>query len=592
MLRRKPVQGALIKQASFPAPMGGLNSMSSLAAMPKSDAITLWNLLGQEMGLRSRLGYYEFALGMTGDFAVRTIMPFNASNPGNSKLFAVTRQGIFDVTSGGSEIGSPVREFPAEDSGAGVGVFHTVVNAAGHFLFYTDEVWGLYIYAESDDTWRAAGVGASEAWTTPRTAVLGERRTNDGGKHYVCTQGGAVGATGPTGIGTGITDGSAEWDYIWYPLVGVDPTTLVFVTVWKHRVFLIQSDTASAFYLGLDSVQGEATEISFAGKFKAGGHLVGLWSWTYDGGSGADDMLVGLSAGGDVVIYSGTDPSIPGAFTLKGVWSVGALPAGRRVATDLGGDLLLATGVGLLPLSKLVTGMVSEDRQQYVTYKISSLFSKLVSSYGALDGWSVALHPQDNALMIVYPLDSSGTTNQLVMSMATKGWSIYTGLPVLHGATFQGKFYFGTPDGRVCVNDGYADNVTLTDPSDNRRSVSFGGITAYDRLGSLKQKMVQMIRGNVTSDGVPPSYNVQARFRYDTSEATGAGTVSALSGAVWDTARWDVDKWPDVQDFASEQRVMGGVGVGPEVALAFIGTALSRTVLIGFDVFYTEGGVL
>jgi hypothetical protein len=593
--------------------MGGLNSMSSLAAMPKGDAILLWNLIGQELGLRSRLGYYEHTLGFiaaNGDFqspvdnvaawqashlyaigdlctndtlkvyectaggtsagtggptgtgaaivdagvtwkyhataaetaTVRTFIPFNASIPGNNKLFAVTKEGIYDVTAGGVTAllltPTSAEAFPSVDVDAGVGSYHVVVNSAGHFLVYCDEKWGYYIYVESTNTWT--------------------RVTSGGGALQIS---------------------------------GLDPAAAVFATVWKNRLFLVERGTTSAWYLDLYAIQGVATELNFAGKFAKGGHLVGLWSWTYDGGAGPDDLLVAVSSAGDVVIYQGSDPSIPGAFVIKGAWNVGTVPSGRRIATEVGGELLLATGIGLLPMSKLVTGMVPEDRQQYVTYKISSLFSGLVSSYGSYEGWAIRFHPQDNALVVTYPKDSTGVTEQLVMSMATKGWSRYRGLPILACDNYQGKLYFGTADGRICVNDGYVDNVTLISPADYD-NVAFSGITAFDRLGSLKQKAVRMIRGNFTSDGRPPNYNVQARYKYDTQEAYGAVTRSTIAGAVWDTAQWDVDAWPGVQDFASEQRLTGATGIGPEVALAFNGKAAARVVLIGFDVFFTEGGLL
>lgn len=602
--RRAP-QRSLIKEAVFPAPMGGLNSVASLAAMPKGDAIFLWNLVGQELGLRTRLGYYEHAVGFrdrtgvpfeaatvawtagatilegqvrvngsgqsyiatqagltateptgTGTGiadgtvlwdsytpagtppAFRTIMPFNGSVSTASKLFAVNTHGIYDVTAGGPDITTPVAiAFPSVDAAAGRGYFHAFVSIAGHFLFYCDEKWGAYIYVETTNTWTRITTGAGALQVT-----------------------------------------------------GIDPSKAVFCTVWKHRLYLVERGTATAWYLDLDAIQGTTTQLSFAGKFAAGGYLVGLWSWTHDGGAGPDDRLVALSSAGDVVIYEGTDPTDVATFKLSGIWQVGALPSGRRVATEVGGDLLLATGVGLLPLSKLVTGLVTEDRQQYVTFKIGSLFSGLVSSYGAEEGWWLKVHPQDNSLIVNYP-KGDGVFEQLVMSLATKGWSRYRGLPMQTGCNYLGKFYFGTPDGRVCVNDGYVDDVRLSDPT-TYTSVPFAGITAYDRLGSTRQKRVELIRGNVTSDGRPPNYRVEARYKYDTSEVYGGDLASVVLGAVWDSAKWDVDAWPGAADYTPEQRIVGAVGMGPEVALAFSGKASSRVVIVGFDVFFTEGGVL
>lgn len=55
----------------------------------------------------------------------------------------------------------------------------------------------------------------SEAWVAAKAYVANDHVTNDGGKLYRCTTGGtAAGSGGPTGTGTGITDGSVTWGYI------------------------------------------------------------------------------------------------------------------------------------------------------------------------------------------------------------------------------------------------------------------------------------------------------------------------------------------------------------------------------------------
>lgn len=534
-----------LREVSIPAPMGGLNTVSSLAAMPPDDAVLLTNLIGGDLGLRSRLGNYEHALGLTYGGAtptadrIRTIVGFNAATYSDSRLFAANKYGIYDVSGSNEAIGAPAQAFVTNSRGAGIGSGTTVVTSAGHFFAYCDEANGYYLYKA-------------------------------GGWFKVALDPAA---------GT-------------YKLTGFDPVNAVFCTVWKHRLFLVERDSANAWFLDLDAIAGTASRLSFAGKFLHGGFLVGLWSWTFDGGAGPDDYLVALSSAGDVVIYSGTDPTIPGAFTLKGSYFIGPPPSGRRVATDMGGDLAILGATGLVPMSKLVLGSVQGDYAQFPTSKVTPLISRLVANYGTYEGWSIKVHPSDNCLLISIPqeYEDQGTT-QLAMSVATKGWSALSGLPITCMETFQGKLFFGTMDGRVCVNEGYTDGVTLANPA-VFTNISFSGLTAFSRHGSLKQKRVQMIRGNFTSDGFPPNYAVGARFRFNTSEPSGGVAVSRLQGAVWDTAIWDTDLWPGAQNFASEQRVVGSTGIGPEFALAFSGKATSRVVLIGFDVMFDEGGLL
>jgi hypothetical protein len=52
-------------------------------------------------------------------------------------------------------------------------------------------------------------------WTASHTYGVGERVTNDTAKTYVCTDvGKSAAATGPTGTGTNITDGTVIWRYV------------------------------------------------------------------------------------------------------------------------------------------------------------------------------------------------------------------------------------------------------------------------------------------------------------------------------------------------------------------------------------------
>ncbi|MBX7496743.1 hypothetical protein K3172_12830 [Qipengyuania sp. 6B39] len=55
---------------------------------------------------------------------------------------------------------------------------------------------------------------ASTAWAAS-TAYTAGQYVNNGGNLYVCASGGtSAGSGGPTGTGTGITDGTVSWDYV------------------------------------------------------------------------------------------------------------------------------------------------------------------------------------------------------------------------------------------------------------------------------------------------------------------------------------------------------------------------------------------
>ncbi len=72
---------------------------------------------------------------------------------------------------------------------------------------------------------------AQDLWITITPYVAGDH-VRLGGNVYICTTGGTSGATGPTGTGTGIVDGTVVWDFqgLTQDVVGTDNTTDLDVT--------------------------------------------------------------------------------------------------------------------------------------------------------------------------------------------------------------------------------------------------------------------------------------------------------------------------------------------------------------------------
>lgn len=521
---------------------------------------------------------------------VRSIIPFqgSASTGTYDRLFATDSTGIWDVTTP-SETPSRVFVFDAATDLSGRGTSCVFVNSSGsHYLLYFDEENGYHAYDESTGRWNKVVNAATTAWVASTAYAYGDERSN-GGNTYICkTAGTSASSGGPTGTTSEITDGTCVWDYA-VPLTGVNPRNLVFGVIWQNRLWCVQRDTAKAWYGGVGAYTGTVTGFVFGGRFRAGGPLMGLYNWTIDGGSGVQNSLVAISQAGDVVIYQGTDPSSSATFGLKGVWSLGAIPVGRKVATDFGGDMLILTNTGIMPLSRLTMGNPVFDRSQYATQKIANLFNTLASTYGKTRGWSLRIHPEDNALIVTVPsAGADAATTQLTMSMATRGWSQYRDLPMTCNEVWQGKLYFGTADGRVCCNTDHMDDVRLASGF-TPTPVQWAFLSAFTNLGSQRQKRVGTIAPSIISTTAGVSYDVAARWDYDLTELS---TVTAGDPGtnVWDTAVWDTAIWGG--PYQSSRRVRGATGMGVAVAIAMRGTAAARVSIAGVDVTYTQGGLL
>lgn len=653
-----------VQSVTLPAPVGGLNTVGPIGALPKTDLLYAYNVIASELGLRARLGYQEWVTGITGasDNLVRSIVPFTGSrkNGTTDKLFACSSSGIWDV-SASTTTPTKLVTFPVTSGEAGYGTSTVISTPGGRFLVYCDEENGAYIYSESTTTWTKVLAAPTQPWAATTAYLVGNLVVN-GANSYVCTVGGtsagaggptgqgvgivdggvtwkfyrgawtaaqayalncyvvngsspariyvcstagtSAGAGGPSGTGTAIADNTAKWDYVsdYSTPIGTalndqqlgfsaDPSKFVFPVVWKSRLWFVEKDTTRAWYMPVNSLFGTANGIDFGARMRAGGPLAGLWNWSYDAGNGMDASLVAVSTTGDVIIYQGTDPSSTSTFGMKGTWSVGGVPYGRRIATDFGGDMLLLSTLGVVPMSRLVVGqpVVAGDRSVYATEKISNLFTQAVNAGRLLQGWQVLLNPSEAALMVLVPTAPNAPTSQLAMAFAGRGWWPFRDLPMFCAGNWAGQVYFGTVDGRVCVNTGYVDNVALAAPT-AFSPVKFSFLSAFDNLGTTKMKRVLMLRPSVLSQSAAPTIQARAKFGFDLNEPAPPSASGARVTNAWDTAVWDLSTWSG--DYNPFGGLSGGGGVGRELAVAIQGLATSRTVFASCDIFFDVGGDL
>lgn len=79
--------------------------------------------------------------------------------------------------------------------------------AAGHFEIL--ESTGTTCHQQGTVTH-----GGNTAWAGSTAYVVGQRRVNNGNLYQCSTAGTSASSGGPTGTGSGITDGTAAWNYV------------------------------------------------------------------------------------------------------------------------------------------------------------------------------------------------------------------------------------------------------------------------------------------------------------------------------------------------------------------------------------------
>ena len=269
-------------------------------------------------------------------------------------------------------------------------------------------------------------------------------------------------------------DGSAwhkDGDGPPYDITGVDSATLSNITLFKNRIWFTQNNSLKAWYLPVNSIGGTATALDMTSLFRLGGYLMAGMTWTLDAGYGVDDYLAFITSNGEVIVWRLTDPTTPSGISQIGVYSVGA-PIGRRCYTKFGGDLLIITQDGVVPMSGSLQSSRLDPRVS-ITNKIQYAMSLAISTYGANFGWCLLYYPKENQLLMNVPI-AVGQQQQYVMNNITKSWCNFTGWNANCFELFQDNPYFGG-DGYVAA----AWNGTVDDTS----NIQGFGLQSFQNYG-------------------------------------------------------------------------------------------------------------
>ena len=413
----------------MPGSVGGVNALDSLMAMPQQDCIYTYNLMPVEYGMRLRKGYRDWAIGCkedpqrSADQDIKTLIAYESQvqDPANDRLFAVTSEGIWNVSNFNTT--APVQDvvFTQTQVESGYGVYVEYTNdAEKHFMFYADALNGLHQYEE--------GIG----WSVP-----------------------------PSGIG------DTDWYFVDVILNPVEPNrvafnvdNIAFVMIHKLRMWVILEDSDDAWYLPLFSTSGELKKFTFGSKLTHGGNLMGLWNWTVDGGDGVDDYLIAVSRGGDIALYRGADPEAPDWGTT-GTWFIGETPESRRIVASHGSELYLLSTYGVTSIRDLLQGSVANDLRTSPSAKVNRFLRADVESGKDELEWALNIHPADGFMQIVTPEPGNSPFIQYNQNSTTKAWGFWEGVPMKCGQTWNGDYFMGGKAGKVYIYDGVLDGTTI-----------------------------------------------------------------------------------------------------------------------------------
>lgn len=481
---RVPQQGALgynVKTKTVPAPYKGWNTRAPQADLPAEYALYLDNLFPNRGGCELRKGMVRMATHSDPTKVFRSLLPYQPTS-GIPRLFAGAQDGIYEVTAGGT-VTTPVSAGTNNEWES-----TNVITAGGSFL------------------WCCNGVDKSRYFNGTTWTILD-------------------GASTPA-------------------LTGVTSTDITSSFSFKSRLYFTVKNSMSFWYLPVNSVAGLAVEFPLGVLANKGGHLVRVGSWTVDSGTGPNDYFVALTSEGQVIVYTGYDPSSATNWTLVGTFDLAA-PASKRPLVKLNGDLCVLTSAGVYNLTAILQTSSSTPVPP-LSDNVSSAYKDLYDSYGNEFGWSAVHFERMDMLLVNVPL-GLGRSWQFVMNSATGAWCRFVGWDAEAFTIFASQPVFARNNGIFLAWEGTDDNGAAVVPRAKTSPNYFG-------TAGLRHK-ISLLRLNAKTIGNLP---IQLGLAADFAEGGLNGSLSTITQqlALWDVAIWDVDRWPSGNQTSTNWRTV------------------------------------
>ena len=584
-----PAQGRSAVTTSITAPIGGWNARDSIAQMPPTDAVSLINLYPTPTDIQMRLGYTQYSTGITGQ--VNTLM--NYSGASAERLFAAAGSVIYDAD---TTIATSKLTGLSSDKFQYV----NIANAGGHYLSAVNGIDAALIYDGTD--WIKVATTSTVFGITSITRVATLATLTTSAPHTLATNnqvtisGAAPAAFNGTFVitvtgtntftyvmaSTPATNATTVGSYtVALYITGINSNDFINVNLFKNRLYYIQKNSLSFWYLPTDSIGGVATEFDLGGIARRGGYLQAMGTWTIDAGQGADDYAVFVTNNGEVIVYNGIDPSDPNNWALKGVWQVGQT-FNRKCFLKWSGDLLLLTQDGLVPLASALQSSRLDPRVN-ITDKIFYAISQAVTQYSTNFGWQIMYYASPNMLLINIPATTG--TQQFVMHTISKAWASFSGINATCFELHNQSLYFGGNEFVGQYWNGYSDNGSNINAS-VQQAYSY-----FDSTGQLKR--FTLVRPTFQTDNGAPSVLCGINVDFDYQNQLGSVAFNPASTALgtWDNAIWDTATWGGLLSINRIWQGVTGLGFAAGINMSIASQGID-VHWVATDYVMERGGVL
>jgi len=534
---RRTTQGVTV---SLPAPIRGIMENTPVAAADPRGAEVCENFLPTDRGLKVRGGISRAAFVTDPVGAL-----FSFIEPGSNALFAATANAVYDV-SGLNPTTAPAPvislmtsgDWSAQQVGVAGGNYIVAVNGSDLGQIYdgtnwhphTDEAVNQISYdaltadfalgetlTGGTSSATAEILGVVQLTATTGTIKLGAITGTFQDNETITSASGSATSASTTSAASTVT------------VTGVATSALSHVWLYRQRLFFIEKDTLKAWYLPTAQVGGAAADISLAGIFRRGGSLLTGATWSLDSGDGIDDKAVFISTEGEVAVYSGSDPSTPADWQLEGRYDIGR-PLGKKALMQAGGDLVIATDDGIVPLSQVIQKDPAALSLSAVTRPIQDTWSREVSSSDEMV--QLVKWTKENMMCVVLP----ESTRMLTANLQTGAWASQSGWPADCAVEYGGSVYIGRANGRIYkLNDTGADDGSTFTARVCFAFTDMGDPAAY-KVATMARAAFFATGEYTYKLGVATDYNPTFKAAPDAANVT-------TDAMVWDVSNWDEAVW-------------------------------------------------
>jgi len=580
--------GTSSSEVTFPAPSAGWVQSGNITTAAPNQAEVLDNFFPTAQGAELRKGSTAYA-----DLGAGVVRMFTYSNGAIEKLFAGTSTALFDAgrVNGGDNSFAEIEgltsgDWSATQMATSGGVFTVAVNGSDAALYYDGSdlfpINGAAVYGVAFDAETAAfAVGQTVTGGTSgatATIVAIAKTSATAGTLYT----GAITGTfqdnetitdAATGSATANSPSASALSSI--AITGVSTDALSQIWNFKERLFFVEENTLSAWYLPVEQIGGTATELDLGSVFGKGGSLIFGATWSLDAGDGIDDVCIFASDKGEIAVYEGTDPGSASTWGLRGVYDIGQ-PLNKHAFFKAGGDLAILTEDGIIPVSEALRKDRAALSATAITYPIEDAWREAITRASTSYPVSATLLQSESLLLVGTPAGTTDAPVSFVANARTGAWARYVGWDVRCSASFEDDLYFGTNAGKVMkANSGGQDDGEPITAYYMPKFRDFSGPCVIAEHAGVTYRSTEKIAVKMGAKG---DYNIDA---IKVATEASSPQTSAWGSGTWGTFVWGAEATKTFQTWKAAYAQ--GYSLAPTLSVISNTTAPLR-----FDVLATR----